>query len=78
MRPFWPYVKDARSVSRIRKELPIPVAACWNGAAVFKAALYRYRPTRSTGSQGELPEDLHRTLAKRGWKMVDNSKMAGL
>lgn len=67
MRAFWPYVKDDRSVARVRAEEPVDVAACWNGAVVFKADLHLYRPS-STLEQ----DSRQRHLRKRGWKMVDN------
>lgn len=43
LRPFWPYVKDPPTISRLRNEQVFEVGACWNGIVAFPASLVVWR-----------------------------------
>ncbi|WVW82016.1 hypothetical protein I302_104021 [Kwoniella bestiolae CBS 10118] len=78
LRPFWPYVKDEITIEKLRKEEPFEVSSCWNGAVVFKAGPFLYKPKETDVVPEEVMEDTleesesGRHMMKRGWKMVDN------
>lgn len=69
MRITWPYVKDRVSAQLLRRGKPFPVSSCWNGMVAFPAENYLYRPQNKTADKAE-----RGSLAKRGWKMVDNGE----
>ncbi|KAL1405248.1 hypothetical protein Q8F55_008874 [Vanrija albida] len=73
MRTFWPYVKDPVSVARLRQNAPVEVAACWNGMVAFPAGPYLYKQAETSASEHTASP----SLAKRGWKMVDNATYVG-
>ncbi|WWC86000.1 uncharacterized protein L201_000871 [Kwoniella dendrophila CBS 6074] len=80
LRPFWPYVKDQVTISKLQKEEPFEVSSCWNGAVVFKSDPFLYKPSNNQEDAVEeesMFEDNGfsqggKHLGKRGWKMVDD------
>lgn len=60
LRPFWPYVKDPPTISRVRREQVFEVGACWNGIVAFPAELVAWPGDASSMSvlgSGGLDED---------------------
>jgi len=66
LRPFWPFVKDQATMSRVRDQKPFEVSSCWNGAVVFPAKPYIYSPPTPPTPPTTT------NLRRRGWKMIDN------
>lgn len=77
MRPYYPYVKDPVSVEKMRKNEVMEVGACWNGIVAFRGDLVAYRSPEGTQVETVNVDTLNihkRTIQKRGWQMIDNSK----
>lgn len=75
-RAFWPYVKDPVTAQRVRDEKVFEVGVCWNGMVAFPTKHYLYNPASAPSPPIPSPNEPTR-LAKRGWKMVDNSTYEG-
>lgn len=76
MRSFWPYAKDRQSVDRIKAEMPFEVAACWNGAVAFPAGPHVWKEVGMGGNDDKKKSDAPPHMSPRGWRMMDNGKLA--